>query len=112
MCHRVQRNLRTETTILHPRQRTQLNNSASDSQPRIFFRGNVESSPNSHPLAQTFFNGLSEEFTNILNEYMNQANVSIPRDISENQIYRFEIPIYYNEYYDGSDNLIGIEPVD
>ena len=84
----------------------------SDSQSRIFFRGNVESSPNSHPLAQTFFNGLSEEFTNILNEYMNQANVSIPRDISENQIYRFEIPIYYNEYYDGSDNLIGIEPVD
>lgn len=84
----------------------------SESQSRIFFRGNVESSPNSHPLAQTFFNGLSEEFTNILNEYMNQGNVSIPRDISENQIYRFEIPIYYNEYYDGSDNLIGIEPVD
>jgi len=84
----------------------------SDSQSRIFFRGNVESSPNSHPLTQTFFNGLSEEFTNILNEYMNQSNVSIPRDISENQVYRFEIPIYYNEYYDGSDNLIGIEPVD
>lgn len=84
----------------------------SDSQSRIFFRGNVESSPNSHPLTQTFFNGLSEEFTNILNEYMNQENVSIPRDISENSVYRFEIPIYYNEYYDGSDNLIGIEPVD
>jgi Ring finger domain len=79
---------------------------------RLFFRGNVESSSNSHPLAQSFFNDISTEFTNVINDYMNQIQVSLPETASENQVYRFEIPIYYNQYYDGSDNFIGIEPVD
>jgi len=86
--------------------------SPSVAAPRLFFRGNVESTPNSHPLAQSFFNDISTEFTNVINDYMNQIQVSLPETASENQVYRFEIPIYYNQYYDGSDNFIGIEPVD
>lgn len=61
----------------------------------------------------TFIQTMTTDITNLFNDYMNQANVSIPTDISNNLIYRFEIPIYYNEeYYDNSDNIIEQEPID
>jgi hypothetical protein len=61
----------------------------------------------------TFIRTMTTDITNLFNDYMNQSNVSIPTDISNSLIYRFEIPIYYNqEYYDNSDNFIEQEPID
>lgn len=70
--------------------------------------GNTSSMANSEIITDTMLENITSDFTAILNQYMNDANIAAPTDTSNNVIYRFEIPIYIDEYYDISNNIVGV----
>ena len=58
---------------------------------------------NVNRLVNNIINTTTRTLDEMLNSYMGNYT-----DTSDNLIYRVEIPIYYNEYYDASDNYLGM----
>ena len=57
---------------------------------------------NVNRIVNNIINSTTRTLDEMLNSYMNNYT-----DTSDNLIYRVEIPLYYNEYYDASENYIG-----
>jgi len=57
---------------------------------------------NVNRIVNNIINSTTRTLDEMLNSYMSNYT-----DVSDNLIYRVEIPLYYNEYYDSSDNYIG-----
>jgi hypothetical protein len=57
---------------------------------------------NVNRIVNNIINSTTRTLDEMLNSYMSNYT-----DTSDNLIYRVEIPLYYNEYYDASDNYIG-----
>jgi len=57
---------------------------------------------NVNRIVNNIINSTTRTLDEMLNNYMSNYT-----DSSDNLIYRVEIPLYYNEYYDASDNYIG-----
>lgn len=58
---------------------------------------------NVNRLVNNIINTTTRTLDGMINSYMSNYT-----DISDNLIYRVEIPLYYNEYYDASDNYLGM----
>ena len=58
---------------------------------------------NVNRIVNNIINSTTRSLDEMLSSYMSNYT-----DTSDNLIYRVEIPLYYNEYYDGSDNYLGM----
>lgn len=58
---------------------------------------------NVNRIVNNIINSTSRTLDEMLSSYMSNYT-----DISDNSIYRVEIPLYYDEYYDASDNYLGM----
>jgi len=90
--------IRDETTMFSFENTTQQNIPTTPTS----MRTTAAAANNVNRIVNNIINTTTRTLDEMLNNYMSNYT-----DSSDNLIYRVEIPLYYNEYYDASDNYIG-----